>query len=264
MGRHSQIVLVAGALLSLLAGCGPSFGPKAVHGIVFYAPGAGNVDFGDQGIRRGLEQAGYPGQVASVMWTVSFVAPIDQRLGNARLGGLRLARHIEQYIDEYPDGEVNLIGLSAGTGVVIWALENLKPGYYVNNVVLLSSSLYYQYDITKALPRVRGRIYNYYSSEDAVLTVLMKPIGTIDGVPFADGAGAVGLQPPKGADRVTNIAWRPEFRQYGYYGGHTDVTSPDFVRVSIARHVMADQPAVPQHAALATDPARWSPAGRPD
>ncbi|MBU0618182.1 MAG: hypothetical protein KKI02_10730, partial [Planctomycetes bacterium] len=83
------------------AGCAPMFGPRAQNGITFYCPGAGNFDFGDMGIRQGLEAAGYQGQVASVLWTVSFNPAIDQRLGNARLGAVRLARTIEHYINKY-------------------------------------------------------------------------------------------------------------------------------------------------------------------
>jgi len=222
----------------LAAGCGPSFGPQAKHGITFYCPGAGNIDFGDQGIREGLRAAGYQGQVATFVWTISFNPAIDQTVRlNARLRAAVLAKHIEEYIEKYPGRPVNLIGLSAGTGVAIWALEDLKPGYQVDNVVLLASSLHYRYDIGKALTHVRGSIYNYYSSEDPILAGPMKIFGTIDGVFFEDAAGAVGLQPPHGANRVVNIPWRPEFTKYGYYGGHTDITSPRFVLASIAQHI---------------------------
>ncbi|MGD8452706.1 MAG: hypothetical protein PVJ57_12880 [Phycisphaerae bacterium] len=231
------MLLVLAAAVTALCGCGPTFGPQAEYGITFYCPGAGNIDFGDQGIRQGLRRAGYRGQVASVMWTVSFNPAIDQRLGNARLGGTRLARYIEDYIERFPDREVNVVGLSAGTGVAVWAMEDLKEGYKVNNVILLSSSLYYRYDVSKALRRVKGQIYNFYSSEDPILAGPMKIFGTVDGKFGEDGAGAVGLHPPTGEERIVNIAWCPEFRQYGYYGGHTDVTSPDFVYARIAQYI---------------------------
>ena len=147
-------------ILILIApiGCAPSFGPQAQNGITFYCPGAGNFDFGDVGIRQGLKAAGYQGQVASVMWTVSFNPAIDQRLGNARLGAARLARAIERYVEKYPGKPVNVIGLSAGTGVAVWALEDLKPKYRVDNVILLGSSLWYRYDVTKAAQRVSGTV----------------------------------------------------------------------------------------------------------
>jgi len=224
-----------------VVGCVSGFGPAAENGIVFYAPGAGNIDFGDRGLREGLERAGYRGQVATVMWTFSFNPAFDQVVrGNALLGAKQLARKIEQYIDEYPGRPVHLVGLSAGTGVVVWALEDLKSGYAVDNVVLLASSLSHDYDMSKALRHVRGKVYNYYSPNDAVLTVLMIPFGTIDGKLGADAAGAVGLNVRRRDARIVNIGWRPEFRRYNNYGAHQDGTQPRFVQAFVARHLLSD------------------------
>ncbi len=232
------------AILSLLVlvGCGPSYGPKARYGITFYSPGAGNVDFGDNGLRTGLEQAGYQGQVATNMWTVSFNPAIDQALRiNALAGARKLAGWIEDYADKYPGKPINLVGLSAGTGVTIWALERLKPGYQVDNVILLASSLSNNYDTTKALGHVRGKVYNYYSSNDAVLQIPMKLFGTIDGKFGVDGAGAVGLKGNR-TSQVVNIRWKPDFRRYGYHGGHTDGTSPGFVKAVLSQHFTSERP----------------------
>jgi pimeloyl-ACP methyl ester carboxylesterase len=264
-GMRRSVWLSILVLAPILGGCGPQFGPKAENGITFYAPGAGNFDLGDLGIREGLDEAGYQGQVASVLWTVSFNPAIDQRLGNARLGGVKLARWIEDYADQYPGRPINLIGLSAGTGVAIWALEDLKEGYSVENVVLLGSSLWYRYDISKALRHVNGKIYNYYSSQDIILAGPMKVFGTIDGVFGEDGAGAVGLHPPHDADRVVNIRWEPAFKRYGNYGNHTDGTRAPFVKAYIAKHIISQPTEHAQHdetLARSAEPAL--PAGHPD
>jgi len=234
MKRLSLIVLCACVLTGLL-GCAPSFGPKAEHGITFYCPGAGNFDFGDVGIRQGLCAAGYRGQVAAVMWTALLGPAVDQRLGNARIGAERLARLIEEYHKKYPGKPVNVVGLSAGTGVAVWALENLKPNHSVENVVLLGSSLWHRYDVSKAMKRVRGEIYNYYSPRDPVLAGPMKLFGTIDGVFGEDGAGSVGFKTPG----VVNIRWQQEYSRYGYQGGHTDGTSPRFVETFLSKHLIA-------------------------
>lgn len=223
-----------------LTGCARPFGPNARYGITFYCPGVANVDMGDAGLREGLARAGYRGEVARLTWSLTFNPIIDQTVQPiARLGAARLARFIQEYLDQYPNGEVNVVGLSAGTGVTIWALEALRPEYKVNNVVLLASSLSADYDVSKALKHVKGRIYNYYSPHDAVLTRLMKVACTIDGKVGADVAGAVGLRPPGGTDRVVNIAWRPEFERYGYSGGHADSTSPAFVQAYISQHILS-------------------------
>lgn len=236
-----------------LTGCGGGFGERARYGITFYCPGAGNVDMGDAGIRAGLERAGYRGQVLRLTWSISFNPAIDQTVrAIARLGAKRLAGYIQDYRNEYPDQEINVIGLSAGTGVAVWALEDLRSGYSVDNVVLLASSLSSDYDVSEALRHVRGNIYNYYSPNDAVLAGPMKVFGTIDGKLMADGAGSVGLHPPGRSSRVVNIRWRPEFARYGYNGGHLDSTTPSFVRHHVARHIVT-----PRSAGLHDTPAAW-------
>lgn len=242
LNRHSCALLGLGACLALTTGCATtSFGPAAARGITFYCPGAGNIDFGDAGVRKGLKAAGYEGQVATVMWTVSFNPAIDQALRiNARLGGSRLANEIKQYKRQHPEGPVTLIGLSAGSGVALWALEDLPSGMMVENVVLLGSSLNHRYDISKALPHIKGKIYNFYSSNDAILAGPMLVFGTIDGVFGVEGAGAVGLHPPRGAERVVNLPWKPEYASYGYNGGHTDSTSPRFVQQFISPYVQGE------------------------
>lgn len=226
-----------------LAGCGPSFGPNARYGITFYCPGAGNYDMGDLDIRRGLESAGYRGQVATFLWTMSFNPAVDQVVRiNPILRAQILAGYIRQYRERYPDAPVNLIGLSAGTGVAMWAVEALPEGCYVDNVVLLGSSLSSRFDARKALQHIRGRVYVYYSPNDAVLSLPVRVTGTIDGVFTQDPAGLVGLYPPGGPhDRIVNIPWRPEFEKLGYYGGHTDCTSARFVQAEIAPRLMGAQ-----------------------
>lgn len=258
--------VVCGLLLFVSTGCGPVFTQKAVNGITFYCPGAGTISYGDRGLRDGLEAAGYRGDVATLVWTVAPAMPIiDQVIKvNAKLGAARLANHIETYIDRYPGRPVNLVGLSAGTGVAMWALEDLKSGYKVDNVVLLGSSLSHNYNIAKALPAIKGKIYVYYSPHDFVLAGPMKLVGTIDGKLGVDGAGAVGLHPPTSSGRVVNIAWRKDWKRYGYVGGHMDSTTPRFVEAVLSRHLLSPVSREVAVRTLATPRGRYSAAARSD
>lgn len=258
--------IVCGLLLFVLTGCGPVFTQKAVNGITFYCPGAGTISYGDRGLRDGLEAAGYQGDVATLVWTVAPAMPIiDQVIKvNAKLGAVRLASHIKKYIEEYPGRPVNVVGLSAGTGVAMWALEELKGEYQVDNVVLLGSSLSHNYDIAKALPAIKGSIYVYYSSHDFILAGPMKLVGTIDGKLGVDGAGAVGLHPPTSSERVVNIAWRRAWKRYGYVGGHMDSTAPRFVEAVLSRHLISPVSRRVAARIPAMPPARYSAAARSD
>lgn len=270
--QKSVIVLCAAALG--ITGCAPTFSDRSRLGWTIYCPGAGNTDFGENGIRQGLEAAGYKGEVAAYMWTVSFNIAIDQTIRiNAHIRAKQLARLIEQYIDWYrenrestdpPEPTIYLIGLSAGTGIATWACEDLKEGYSVDSVVLLSSSLSYDYDVSKALPHIRGKIYCYCSDRDAVLAGPMQIVGTIDGKIATPGVGQIGLQPRNNAERIVNIRWRDEFAKYGYFGGHTDSTSAAFVQAYVAnnllKHVVIETLEKTPATRLATDP----PDVRPD
>ncbi|MCG3127200.1 MAG: hypothetical protein CHACPFDD_02058 [Phycisphaerae bacterium] len=237
-----QTALLMGCALLFSSGCAATFSERARNGITFYCPGAGNTDFGDVGLREGLEQAGYRGEVAAFIWTISFNVALDQTLRfNAHLRAHELARLIREYRRQNPDQICNLVGLSAGTGVAIWALEQLPDGVQVDNVVLLGSSLSHDYDVSRAAAHVAGKIYVYYSPHDAILAGPMKVFGTIDGKFGVDGAGSVGLHSPRAASKIVNNPWRPNYQSLGYYGGHVDGTSPRFVRAVLAKHLL--QPA---------------------
>ncbi len=263
--KGAGLTAIAG-LLALLCGCISGFGERARYGITFYCPGVGNMDLGDEGLRRGLEEAGYRGQVVRMTWSLSFNPAIDQTVRIiARRGGHRLARYISEYIDQYPGREVNVVGLSAGTGVALWGLEALAPRYRVDNVVLIASSLSRGYDVSRALPHVKGKIYNFCSKSDAVLAGPMKVFGTIDGKFLAAAAGTVGLRVPSGAeDRVVNIPWERSFEQFGYNGGHTDGTAPAFVRAKIAPCLIREEAGASPQRARAMPLAEAPPAAHPD
>lgn len=227
------------SVLGALAGCGPNFGPKAANGIVFYCPGVSNTDFGDIQIRQGLEQAGFTGEVNTFFWTVAPIpivgVVIDQYAKYARLRAGELARNIETYVDKFPGRPVHVIGLSAGTGVALWGISELKEGYSVDNVVLLSSSLSSTFDVRPAMKRVRGRVYVYYSPNDPVLNGPMRFAGTIDGVFTGDAAGLIGFNGPGSREtQLHNIPYSSSFAEYGYYGGHTDSVVPAFIRAEVA------------------------------
>ncbi|MBW7904725.1 MAG: hypothetical protein LC135_08925 [Phycisphaerae bacterium] len=235
-------LIVAVAVLVVAVGCAPNFGPNAKNGIVFYCPGASNTDLGDVPIRKGLQDAGFRGEVNVFYWSLAPVpivgVAIDQYAKYARLRAGTLARDIEAYIDRFPGRPVTVIGLSAGTGVALWAVGELRHGYEVDNVVLLSSSLSSTFDASWALQRVRGRVYVFYSPNDAVLSGPMRFAGTIDGSFTDEPVGLVGLRSPDPAGKIQNIPYSAEFASYGYYGGHTDSTASGFIRAVVAPKII--------------------------
>ncbi|HUU83379.1 MAG TPA: alpha/beta hydrolase [Phycisphaerae bacterium] len=216
------------------AGC-EKRGAAEPFGKTFYLGGASNVDVLSSGVPDGLRQAGYRGDVRIFIWTVSFNPLIDQLLTiNAKARAALLAEQIQDYRKRYPHNEINVIALSAGTGVAVWALEELDDDTRVDNLVLLGSSLSHDYDVSKALKHMDGRIYVYHSPHDMVLATV-RVVGTIDGKRGVDSVGQVGLAVPPGADdRIRNVEWSRQYMRYGWAGGHTDCTNTTFVREVIA------------------------------
>ncbi len=223
----------------------PRAAEREVHGKTYYIDGAGNWGFGSVSIRHGLENAGYEGDVEYFRWTSSFVPLLDQLnvFDAARRAGQRLARRIEDYRERHPNGRVNIIGLSAGTGVAVWACESLSQNCRVDNVVLLGSSLSCHYDMGRALRHIRGRVHVYHSRRDAVLKTV-NFMGTIDGHKGVACAGQVGLQAARRYERrIRNIRWSPKWKKTGWTGGHTDCVKDVFVQQVLARHVVPRGPA---------------------
>jgi hypothetical protein len=248
--------------LCLSAGCWNSGRPEERFGKTYYLDGAGNFGFGMGSVREGLVAAGYRGDVEVFVWTTSFNPLLDQRntvLNDIRAG--QLAGKIEHYLKNYPDNDVNVIALSAGTGVAMWAVEKLHSPDKINNLVLLGSSLWSQYDVTKALANMKGKIYVYYSAYDDVLDTFVRRVGTVDNRFGVDSAGLVGLH-PDGQDnpRVVNIGYRPSYDRYGWAGDHTGATSAPFVRTYVAQHVVA--PRAPEVRRRPASAARPTPAMR--
>ena len=229
------VILAVGALV----GC---HDPREKFGKTYYLDGAGNWGFGVIEIGAALDEAGYKGSFEAYLWTTSFNPAIDQvNRPGARLRAAILTGKIDDYLKRYPNNDVNIIALSAGTGVTVWAVEALPGTRAVNNLVLLGSSLSSDYDMSKAFRHIKGKVYVYTSPHDTVLEGPVRLLGTIDGKFDVPAAGRVGLHPPGGGrGKIVNIPWRPEYARYGWTGGHTDCTSQAFVRRFIAKHIVGE------------------------
>jgi len=250
----------------------PAFEP---HGKTYYLDGAGGWGFGRTEVAEGLRRAGYLGDVEVFDWSPSRIPLIDQvdPFGVNKLKAKDLANRIKKYKQQWPKQEVNIIALSAGTGVMTWALERLRGKYKVDNVFYVGSSLASNYDIRRALLSVKGRMYVYFSPHDMVLQ-FVRATGTIDHQLLTPVAGMVGLK-GKGAQfgQVVNIGWDKKWERLGWKGGHTDCVNRSFVQYEIARKLMnkdtadatlaAESPAAPsQNAAGSGQRTRGGHEGR--
>jgi hypothetical protein len=225
--RHALSAISLFLMVLTAPGCILGNRPTFVHTssiadeMTFYLDGAGNLGFGKETVPLGLADCGYLGQVRHFIWT-TYWGPIHDQMSivHNRRKAAELARQIEAHLDQYPSGKVNIIALSAGTGVAVFALEVLDSDYRVDNVVLLSSSLSSGYDLTRALKHVKGGIYFYWSPDDPILNRVVPIVGPVDqenSTPVV--AGVAGASVPIRASRETmqcyrrhvhNVKWEPE------------------------------------------------------
>ncbi len=216
------------------------------HGKTWFVGGAGSVGnvVGTFDVPRGLRAAHYKGAIEVFGWQSVVGGTLRDMLDRERNEGeaRRLAADIQNYLDQHPGRRVNLIALSAGTGIATWALEALPPTYRVGTVVYLGSALSRDYDLSRALERISGRLHCFYSADDPLLRYGLPITGAVDrSSPVA--AGLYGFARPSAADgpqqagyarRLRNHPYRHEYADYGYFGWHADSTSPRFIEKVVA------------------------------
>ena len=257
MRRYSLVVSLC--LLNMAygeensSGIDPSGVSSTQQGIVFYVCGAGGGSFLSSwapGVRKGLQDAGAPVEFREFLWQTGLGAWADQTssVGYKRSKGEKLAEQIVSYRKEHPENKVTLIGLSAGTAVVVYALEALPETCQVNHVILLGSSLDANYDMSVALTRVGRDLYVFTSEKDEILNVFVPMTGSADRrYVGTDLVGICGFHPLRQADesvrdqykKIRTISWHQEFTEVGDYGGHTDTTNPQFVKKYLVPIVVA-------------------------
>jgi pimeloyl-ACP methyl ester carboxylesterase len=253
--RLRRLFLILLTTLSLSVACNPvtpvmhfiakieEQGDKS-QGITYYVGGAGPIgNVGSWDVPQGLVDGGYPGYVEIYSWQGITHAGDQMDLSGNRTKGADLADEIKRYRRFYPNQKINIIALSAGTGIATFALERLGENVKVDNVVFLGCSMSSEYDMTRALNRVGRGVYVMYSENDELLKNVVTYTGTVDRRSADEGiAGLVGFRRPSGArsdtDRMYrklhNIPYRIEFMDAGYKGGHTDSTNRLFVAEYVA------------------------------
>jgi len=223
---------------------------EKIRGITYYLGGAGPVgNIGSFDIPRGLRRAGYQGHFEVFPWQTISHATDQIFIARNRSKAQDLAEDIRRYRRLYPDAPIHIIALSAGTGVATFALEYLPESIDIETVIFLGCSMSSKYDMTRALRRIRGRLYVLHSMADEVLKNVVWYTGTVDRASSDAGiAGLEGFYTPGNLFpdterqylKLINVPYRSEFESSGYGGGHTSATSTDFVQRYLAPAVMGD------------------------
>jgi len=254
MRRYGWLLMMAAAMPALCgaAGCGPHRNYTAPEryerGLVVCLSGAGGMMGEVDRVREGLARGGVDHAIEVFQWSRGRVFGDQMDMAENRRKAAQLARRLESYQRLHPGRPVHLIGVSAGTGLVVWALEDLRPGARATGAVLVSSSLDAWYDLTRAMEKVRGRIYSFHSVADPVLSLGVTWAGTVDRNGGISG-GLAGFSPPEDAsahtralyeDKLVQFGWHPGEVLLGHLGDHLGATRPRFVEERIAPLVLGE------------------------
>ncbi len=146
----------------------------------------------------------------------------------------RIAQRLVDLRTAHGDQPLHLIGVSGGAGVGVWALEALPDDVQVDHVILLAPAVSNDYDLSRALRHVKGRMYAFSSLNDwRILGIGSFLFGTVDGQ-YEWAAGLTGFHRPKTADageydKLDRRRYDPSWSwRYGYLGDHASILATRF------------------------------------
>jgi pimeloyl-ACP methyl ester carboxylesterase len=226
---------------------------EQVHGgpdVVFVVPGVGGGGAEYNGIVQAVARPG------RAVYTIDWGAPTPLFFLNFSDPDIhdaaeeKVARTIADWRRQHPSGRIDLIGHSAGAGVVLGALPRIGQAH-VHTVILLAPSVSPSYDLTAALAHVDGVMHAFHSDRDTgFLEWRTSNFGTYDGMknPAAGFAGFTGSYAPA---KLVQHPYDPNWESLDYDGGHFSIRSAAFARQIIApllrpspagRHMPASSP----------------------
>lgn len=212
------------------------------HCFLLHLPGIGGKRSIDRALVLGLQRGGVDGKVEIYDWTGGPEKEGLPALANNqhhREEAEKIATMIADQAAKHPDIPIVLTSHSGGCGLAVWALEQLPDNVTIKNFVMLQSALSPQYDLSKALKHVRGKLYVFSSVNDSlVLGTGTRMFGTIDRVQ-TDAAGRIGFTMPKTADheqyeKLVSIPYQNAWLRYDNIGDHIGPMNVPFAKAIIA------------------------------
>jgi hypothetical protein len=202
-----------------------------------------------QGMSLGLKQLGVEAEVQIYDWTgidrgIAALANVTRHQEQARLVAEMLTRRYRAD----PSVKIIVSTHSAGTGIIVWALEQLPDDVMIDELVLLASALSPEYDLSRALRHVRNGAYSFNSELDTiVLGAGTRAFGTVDRMKV-DAAGKVGFRKPANATdpeqyrKLHQFPYDADWMRFDNNGEHIGSMTRAFARSVIAPVVLGKGP----------------------
>jgi len=238
----------AGAILALIlfvaVGCAQKH-PPADKRIVFLLPGVAGGKY--ETLTRAIEESAKC-EVRRVPWGAP--APLFMlNFSNQKIhddAERKLADAILEYRATHPSAEIDLIGHSAGCGVILGALKRLPADAHICTVALLAPSVSPAYRLTYVIPKLE-RLHVFTSSHDTVfLKWRTSHFGTYDNIktPAAGNAGFdLTCLSSELRAKVIEHPYDDAWKSLGNDGGHFGTLSESFATSVIAPLFAREVPA---------------------
>ena len=229
--RHKKKIIVL--FISLIIYVAASFAiPGSAgdsdKGTAILVPGMTGQPWLLGGVERALRDNGYDGSFIRHTWGKPFMILTNLRRKDHKTEQAQiLADRIEQLYKTNPSRTIDLVGYSAGGGLIVKAIENLPEEVIVRNVTLVHSAVAPGHDLTNVLEHVSGELKNVCSDADWLfLGFGTSNFGTVDDVK-TKSAGMVGFDlnvavPDRQLrTKVEQVPWDlGQLLTKGRWGGH--------------------------------------------
>jgi pimeloyl-ACP methyl ester carboxylesterase len=218
------------SLLLLTVGCAGTHVPDGPD-VVFIVPGVGGPR-GYDALIRSLERPGR--SIQMVPWGAPaaffFLNFSDKSIHDQ--AEKALAERINQWRVDHPDGTIDLIGHSAGAGVVLGALGQLEQTR-VRTIILLAPSISPGYDLRPAIARADPPIHVFISDRDSLLEWRTRTFATYDRI-ATPAAGVGGFSGAYTDDEVVHHPFIDSWNALGNNGGHWGTLAERFCEEQLA------------------------------
>lgn len=226
--------------------------PEPTGNVIILVPGVAG-DVGYDALLDGLKDGGVKTPVMKVSWgapsALFFLNFTSQSIHNS--AEEKLSDRIASYAKKNPGARIDLIGHSAGCGVVLGALRRLPDDLHAHNVVLLAPSVSPGYDVANSAKHVTGSINAFHSDQDTLfLSWRTSNFGTYDGIK-SRAAGNAGFDPQTITSlngKLIDHAYDPSWKELGNNGGHFDCLAREFIHRVVASELKEPSDTPPQPA----------------
>lgn len=212
-------------------------------GIVITVEGIGGMDLIGHVAALAFRRAGLPHEVRRFVWTHGKGKHLKDLQDTAHMvrKAEELAALIRTLRTEAPKRPIYIVARSGGTGVTLFALEELPPGS-VDRVVFLAAAVSPGYDLRPALRAVKRELVSFHSPFDQlVLNLGTRRFGTVDRH-YGPSAGLHGFVPPPKLDdegralyaRLVQVPWQSRMLLRGHMGSHFGSSLPSFLAAEVA------------------------------